>query len=102
MVENRMYRPLQGKRPLDVTIQDREGILYYLYEDHYLSNAHAGKPFGSFSCGLYTHIAVNACREVLLTGKKNYALMRSGKDTMRETTADAAEGKLYGNDSDID
>src|SRR5690625_6645869 len=43
MVENRMYRPLQGKRPLDVTIQDREGILYYLYEDHYLSNAHADR-----------------------------------------------------------
>jgi len=98
MVENRMYRPLQGKRPLDVTIQDREGILYYLYEDHYLSNAHAGKPFGSFSSGLYTHIAVNARGEVLLTGKKNYALMNSGKDTMGETTQDVLEVKAYGND----
>lgn len=98
MVENRMYRPLQGKVPLDVTLQNRTGILYYLYEDHYLSNAHAGKPFGSFSSGLYTHIAVNAKGEVLLTGKKNYALMNSRKDTTGEMPQDILEVKAYGSD----
>src|SRR5690625_7206945 len=42
MVENRMYRPLQGKRPLDVTILDRDGDLYYLYAYHYLWSARDG------------------------------------------------------------
>lgn len=98
LVENRMYRPLQGKVPLDVTIQDRKGILYYLYDDHYLSNAHAGKPYGSFPSGLYNHIAVNASGAVMLTGNKDFALMNSDHDHSGKIKHDILEVKAHGND----
>jgi len=98
MVENRMYRPLQGKRPLDVTIQDREGILYYLYEDHYLSNAHAGKPFGKFNPGEFSQIAVNARGEVMLTGDRSFGLFNSNHEISGSTDQNILEIKAKGND----
>lgn len=98
IVENRMYRPLQGKRPLDVTIQDREGILYYLYEDHYLSNAHAGRPYGKFQPGSFSQIAVNARGEVMLAGGRNFGLFNSDQDKSGRTDQDISEIKAYGQD----
>src|SRR5699024_3422457 len=98
MVPNRQYRPLQGKKPIDVSIQSKAGILYYLYDDHYLTNAHVGKPFGSFSSGIYSQIAINAQGVVMLTGKKNYALMNNGKRISGKIAEDILETKANGND----
>lgn len=77
LVRDRRYRPLADKIPTDITIQDQTGILYYLFEDHYLTNAHAGKPYGKFESGKYSKIAVNQKGEVFLAGNRDYALTSS-------------------------
>ncbi|SHF06050.1 hypothetical protein SAMN05443144_10585 [Fodinibius roseus] len=82
LVPDRRYRPLADKNPVDITIQSGTGILYYLYDDHYLSNAHAGKPYGSFASQEYTDIAVNESGDVLLAGDKHIALdTNRGRET---------------------
>lgn len=98
MVPNRQYRPLVDKKPVDVTIQSGTGILYYLYEDHYLSNAHAGKPFGSLDRGIYTQIAVNAEGAVMAVGKKSFSLTHEGKSITGKVAEDILEASAYGND----
>lgn len=81
MVPNRQYRPLQEKTPVDITLQNPSGELYYLYEDHYLSNTHAGKPYGKFDAGTFTMIAVNEEGHVLLAGNHEFQLNKDGSAT---------------------
>lgn len=98
LVPDRRYRPLADKKPVDITIQGGTGILYYLYDDHYLSNAHAGKPYGSFESQEYTHIAVNESGDVLLAGEEHMALdTNHGRET--GTLEEPIKGtKSYGDD----
>ena len=48
--------------------------LYYLYEDEFLTNAHAGTIYTYFKKNSYNRILVNSDDEVLLTGDKSAAL----------------------------
>lgn len=87
MVPNHQYRPLQDKIPVDITTQATSGELYYLYPDHYLSNTHAGKPYGEFESGQFTQIAVNELGDVLLAKDQQFQLIKSGATTTgREST----------------
>lgn len=98
LVRDQRYRPLADKEPVDVTIQSSTGILYYLYEDHYLSNAHAGKPYGEFESHEYTHIAVNESGEVLLAGEKNFALETNGSSITGKSEETITEVKAHEGD----
>ncbi len=51
VVKDLRYRPLQDKIPLDITIQEGTGYLYYLYDNAYLSIEEAGIPFQKFPTG---------------------------------------------------
>ncbi len=42
------YRLLSDKIPVDITIQEETGYLYYLYTDEFLTNAHAGTIYEYF------------------------------------------------------
>src|SRR5690554_3077818 len=63
-----MYSSLADKIPVDITVQEETGYLYYLYGDRYLTNMHAGKICGKFPENLYSRFAVNRIGEVLLLG----------------------------------
>src|SRR5690625_973951 len=91
LVPDRRYRPLADKNPVDISSQDGTGILYYLYDEHYLTNAYAGKPYGSFESQEYTHIAVNENGDVLLAGEEHVAL-----DTNRGREAGTLEEPILG------
>src|SRR5699024_5300771 len=98
LVRDRRYRPLADKNPVDISIQDGTGILYYLYGDHYLSNAHAGKPYGSFESQKYTRIAVNERGEILLAGETHVAVdTKQGRET-GSLDESIKEAKSYGDD----
>src|SRR5690349_19521428 len=75
LVKDLRFTPLAYKIPVDITAQERYGYLYYLYSDHLLSNAHAGKPYADFPDGKYLHIAVSADGTVLLAGDNALALV---------------------------
>jgi hypothetical protein len=75
------FRSLEGKRPVDIFVQEESGYLYYLYEDHFLSNAQAGKPYGAFSAGRYNQFGVNAQGIVLLLGPNHQSIYKEGKLT---------------------
>jgi hypothetical protein len=78
-----MYSSLADKIPVDITVQEETGYLYYLYGDRYLTNMHAGKICGKFPENLYSRFAVNRIGEVLLLGDGACALYR-GSDKLTE------------------
>ncbi|MGB3589150.1 MAG: hypothetical protein WBA23_21570, partial [Tunicatimonas sp.] len=71
------YRPLADKAPVDISVQEESGYLYYLYEDQFLTNAHAGKPYAFLPEGQYHQLAVNRVGDVLVTGDQQSALYRN-------------------------
>lgn len=74
------YASLAGKYPVDICIQEGTGYLYYLYSDRFLTNKHAGTICGHLPEKEFTHIAVNANGDVLLTGRQGGVLYnRSAK-----------------------
>lgn len=87
LVRDRRFRPLTDRVPVDVTVQNGAGALYYLYEDHYLSNAYAGHPYGEFEPGAYQQMAVNHSGDVLLAGDRNF----SWRSSENEFTGNADE-----------
>lgn len=62
------YASLTDKIPVDITTQSATGYLYYLYEDGFLTNAHAGTIYGHFEPGKFHTIRVNAADTILLIG----------------------------------
>ena len=78
LVKDLRYTPLTNTVPLDIAVQEESGNLYYLYNDHLLSNAHAGKPYAEFAGGKYSRMAVSADGTVLLAGDNALALITAG------------------------
>ena len=62
------YRLLSEKIPVDITVQEETGYLYYLYADEFLTNAHAGTIYTYFQENRFQRILVNANDEILLIG----------------------------------
>ncbi len=98
MVKNRQYRPLQDKTPIDITTQSPSGELYYLFDDHYLSNTHAGKPWGKFDKGQFTKIAVNTNGDVMLTGGSHFQLTKDSSTTIGRVSGTIGEVMAQNND----
>ncbi|HEY8551294.1 MAG TPA: hypothetical protein VIL35_15155 [Vicinamibacterales bacterium] len=88
LVPDRSFRPLAGTVPRDVTVQEGTGHLYYLYEDRFLSNGGAGRPFASLPRGTYDRIAVADDGTVLLDGQQGSAIVRDG--VLTRVTGEAA------------
>jgi hypothetical protein len=63
-------RLLSDKIPVDITIQEGTGYLYYLYADEFLTNTHAGTIYKHFPKDKYQRILVNEEDEILLIGSK--------------------------------
>ncbi|WP_221929932.1 hypothetical protein [Fodinibius sediminis] len=98
LVPDQRYRPLADRKPVDITLQSETGILYYLYEDHYLSNAYAGKPYGTFESRKYSRIAVNRSGAVLLSGE-NYCTIVGDNQQYTHMLEEPVRGiKSHGND----
>ncbi len=68
------YRLLAIKNPVDITVQESTGYLYYLYADEFLTNAHAGTIYEYIPKDAYQRMLVNADDQVLLLGDKKAAL----------------------------
>jgi hypothetical protein len=73
------YRLLATKNPVDISVQEETGYLYYLYADEFLTNAHAGTIYEYFPEGKYQKILVNKEDLVLLIGDKEAALYQRTK-----------------------
>lgn len=79
VVKDLLYRPLADKIPVDITVQEGTGDLYYLFDHYFLSNTDAGIPFGNVPAGKFNQIAVAADSDVLLAGDDVVALFKDGK-----------------------
>lgn len=95
-VRDRRHHPLTDLVPLDITLQSNTGVLYYLYEDNYLSNAYAGTPYGEFEKGRYSHIAVNKSGDVFLAGASHIKLFRDGSGIEHAITEEIRSAKSCG------
>lgn len=98
LVLDRRFLPLIDMIPVDITVQYEAGPLYYLYEDHYLSNAYAGHPYGEFESGAFTHIAVNRPGDVLLAGNRNFSLRSDGTEQMGRSSGEIQSIQARGDD----
>jgi hypothetical protein len=78
VVKDVRYTPLENKIPVDITIQEKTGHLFYLYADHFLTNGYAGKPFADLPANKFTLFAVNADGDVLLAGRNNVSVYMNG------------------------
>ncbi|MEP7257662.1 MAG: hypothetical protein ABI687_04730 [Flavitalea sp.] len=78
LVKDIRYTPLADLTPVDITIQEGSGHLYYLYADHFLTNGYAGVPYGNFPAGKFDKIAVTADGSVLLAGDEKVAVYQLG------------------------
>lgn len=98
LVKDRRYRPLMDLVPVDITIQSETGILYYLYEDHFLTNAHAGVIYEEISAGEYDKIAVAANGKVLVAGEKQFLVFSEDYATEGREAEKIFEIKSSAND----
>lgn len=101
LIEDIRYRPLAGKIPADITIQEGTGYLYYLFEDHYLTNERAGVPYGRLDKGAFQKIAVNQYGTVLVAGEEKGAMI-NGEEVIKVTlpqkpvlSLQVEEGEFY-------
>jgi hypothetical protein len=69
-----LYRKLSDMKPVDITTQEGQGYLYYLYGDRFLTNAHAGTIFARIPENTYRHILVNNSGLVLLAGDQKITI----------------------------
>lgn len=86
LIKDIRYTPLADKVPVDITIQEKTGHLYYLYTDHLLSNAYAGKPYVKLPAGKYDLFAVNSTGKILLAGTNMFAIY-SGEGVKESSAA---------------
>ncbi|UZR99208.1 hypothetical protein [Chondrinema litorale] len=68
------YHSLADKNPVDITIQEETGILFYLFKDKYLTNNFAGTIYASVPENTYDKITVNKNMDVLLSSEKKATL----------------------------
>jgi hypothetical protein len=78
LVNDTRYTPLAGLVPIDIAVQETHGRLYYLYDDHVLTNGYAGKPYFSLPKGKYTMLAVDADGDVLVANENSLAVYDEG------------------------
>ncbi len=83
------YRPLSDKNPVDITIQEKTDFLFYLYQDQFLSNAHAGTILADINKP-YQRILVNADDVIFLIGEKSGTLYEK---TKKMQDVDLPQGK---------
>jgi len=79
VVKDFSYRPLADRVPLDISIQEESGYLYYLFDGQFLTNENAGHHYGNFASGTYDRLAVNHAGKVLLCGPNALALHADAK-----------------------
>ncbi len=91
--KDRSYRSLSDKIPVDITLQEGSGILYYLYPDQYLSHTHAGRILAFIPENTYQHISVNSQGIVLLCSESKAAIY---EDNTLQSELSLPEGEMKG------
>jgi hypothetical protein len=69
---DRSFRPLTGQVARDLAVSPT-GEVYYLFDDHWLSNARNGEPYGAFPRGTFDQLAVETDGTVWLAGPGQWA-----------------------------
>ncbi|MBU6400521.1 MAG: hypothetical protein KGS61_09400 [Verrucomicrobia bacterium] len=90
---DRSYRPLAGKRPVDVAVG--QGHLFYLFPDRLLSNDDAGKLLVPLPTGVFTHLGVADDGTILLYGSGKLAAVKNGEFKPMPGTFESLRGRIY-------
>jgi hypothetical protein len=78
LVKDTRYTPLAALVPVDIAVQETVGHLYYLYDDHVLTNGYAGKPYFSLPKAEYSMLAVNSEGSVLVANENSFLILGDG------------------------
>lgn len=88
---DRTFRPLSARVARDIALRP-DGVLYYLYDDVWLSNGDSGQPLGHLPPGAFDRLAVTADGRVLLSGSGGLAVARGNE--LQRLTGEARPGTL--------
>lgn len=86
LVIDRSFRPLAGKVPRDLAVSPA-GDLYYLFDDHWISNGGNGTPFGRVEAGAGAQLVFDAAGEAGSTTEPPSALIPPERPPWPEVTA---------------
>lgn len=92
---DRSYRPLAGRVPRDIAVSP-DGDLYYLFEDHWLSNGQNGRPQGPAPAGAGARLVFAGASPVAVTTEPPGPLTAPAGAPWPEVTARwAVEGGVW-------
>ncbi len=77
--KDKTYHSLSDKTPVDITIQEESGILFYLYKDQFLTNSFAGTIYAEIPKNTFNRISVNKNLEVLLLSREKGSIYKEKK-----------------------
>lgn len=77
LVKDLRFTPLSKKKPLDISVQDGPGNLYYLFDDKVLTNGYAGVPYTILPKNKFNKLAVAADGSILLAGTQSLGLIKN-------------------------
>lgn len=90
---DKTYRPLAGRRALDLTLQ--EGRLWYLFEDEFLSTEYAGRYVAALPKAAFRSLAVADDFRALLAGPDRLAVLANDRLTPVPFSLPRSGEKLY-------
>lgn len=96
---DKSYRPLAGRRALDLTLQD--GRLWQLFEDEFLSTEYAGRHVGALPKGVFRRLAVAEDLRALLAGPDRLALFANERLTALPFAVPRPWERLYAHGRDF-
>jgi hypothetical protein len=88
---DRSFRPLAGRVARDITLSP-DGILYYLFDELWLSNGESGQPLGHLPRSEFNSMAVAAGGRVLLRSPSGLALVRDSE--LQRLSAENVRGQV--------
>lgn len=86
LVIDRSFRPLAGKVPRDIAVSP-DGDLYYLFDDHWLSNGRNGTPFGRVNAAAGGRLVFDAAGKAGITTEPPSTLTPPERPPWPEVTA---------------
>ncbi len=90
---DKSYRPLAGRRALDLTLQN--GRLWYLFEDEFLSTEYAGRFVAALPRAAYRRLAVAEDFRALLAGPDRLVVVDRDRQAPVPFAVARAEERLY-------
>ena len=89
------YKSLSDRIPIDICTQEETGILFYLFENEFLTNSFAGTLYAKITPNLFSKIAVNKNNTILLLGKNTFEIFNQKQSILKKNHSIGKVENIY-------